>query len=108
MNDLLVVRTTKTVRLLCSRLKLIAAHMARSERAYPSKIDCAEASAIVVELMAAWEPSPPPPAHKFTRTNDLNGLSALLRDRLRSKARQTHFAPRNETSRMKALNLWNR
>jgi hypothetical protein len=58
---------------------------------------------MVVGLMAAWEPSPPPPAHKFTRANDFNGLSALLRNSLRFKARELHFRPAKRSSRMRGL-----
>jgi hypothetical protein len=47
------------------------------EWAHPGKIDFADASAIVVGLMAAWETSPPRPGHKFTRANEFSGLSAL-------------------------------
>jgi hypothetical protein len=54
MNDLLVIRTTKKVRLLCSRLKLIAAHLwLAGEWAQPGEIDFAKASAIVKGLIAS-------------------------------------------------------
>ena len=33
-----------------------------------------------------------PPAHKATRANDFNGLSALLCDYLRLRKRELHFA----------------
>jgi hypothetical protein len=56
-----------------------------------------------VGLMAAWETSPPRPAHKFTRANDFSGLSALLRNSLRFKARELRFAQRNETFRTMGL-----
>ena len=48
MNDLRVVRTTKRVRLIRSRLKLIAAHLwLAGEWADPVEIDLAKGSAIV-------------------------------------------------------------
>jgi hypothetical protein len=71
--------------------------------AQPGKMDFAEASGIMARLMAAWESSPPPPAHKVTRANDFNDLSALLRDSSRFKPRELHFAPRNETFRTRGL-----
>ena len=84
MNDLLVVRTTKRVRLVRSKLKLIAAHLwLAGERAHPGEIDFAKASAIVNGLWPARRPCRAFPAHKFTRANDFSGLSALLRNSLR-------------------------
>jgi hypothetical protein len=84
------------------------------EWAHPGKIDFADASAIVVGLMAAWETSPPRPGHKFTRANEFSGLSALLRNSLRFSAlvcasrRESFISPR-ETKRFAggALSLWN-
>jgi hypothetical protein len=45
----------------------------------------------------------PAPAHKFTQSNDFSGLSVILRNSLRFNARELHFAPRNESFRMRGL-----
>jgi hypothetical protein len=84
------------------------------EWAHPGKIDFADASAIVVGLMAAWETSPPRPGHKFTRANEFSGLSALLRNSLRFSAlvcasrRESFISPRETKLFARgALSLWN-
>jgi hypothetical protein len=77
MNDLLVVYTTKRVRLLRSKLKLIAAHLACGLTG-ADEMDLAKASAIVKGLVPGW--GEPALAHKFTRSSDLSGLSAVLRN----------------------------
>jgi hypothetical protein len=97
---LLVVRTTKRVRLVRSRLKLIAAHLACRPTG-ADELDLAKASAI--EKGPVPDYGGPAPAHKFTRSSDFSGLSAISRNSLRFKARELHFAPRNETFRTRGL-----
>jgi hypothetical protein len=111
LNDWLVVRTKKGRGWFVLDSNRLPRIWLAGEWAHPGKIDFAEASAIVVGLMAAWETSPPRPAHKFTRANDFSGLSALLRNSLRFssrlsfpiRAREFHFAPQNETFRTRGL-----
>jgi hypothetical protein len=100
MSDLLVIRTTKRVRLVRSRLKLIAAHLACRPTG-ADEMDLAKASAIEKGLVPGC--GAPAPAHKFTRPSDFRGLRAILRNSLRFKARQLHFAQRNETFRTRGL-----
>jgi hypothetical protein len=100
MSDLLVIRTTKRVRLVRSRLKLIAAHLACRPTG-ADEMDLAKASAIEKGLVPSC--GAPAPAHKFTRPSDFRGLRAILRNSLRFKARQLHFAQRNETFRTRGL-----
>ena len=78
MNDLLVARTTKTVRLLGSRPKMIAAHLACRRTGAGRDGSCE--SKRDREGLVAWLGDAPAPAHKFTRANDFSGLSALLRN----------------------------
>ena len=77
MNDLLVDRTTKRVRLVRSKLKLITAHLA-CRLTGADEMDLAKASAIVKGLVPGEGERAP--AHKFTRSSDFSGLSAVLRN----------------------------
>jgi hypothetical protein len=83
MNDLLVDRTTKRVRMVRSKLKLIAAHLACGRMGSPRRDRFPQGERDREWLMAGSEILPCVSAHKFTRANDFSGLSALLRNSLR-------------------------
>jgi hypothetical protein len=90
----------RRVRLVRSRLKLIAAHLACLLTG-ADEMDLAKASAI--EKGPVPDYGEPEPAHKFTRSSDFSGLSAVSRNSSRFKARELHFAPRNQTFRTRGL-----